>query len=111
MGTINTQYLTQPEINTLKKHIFVYYIEPMNSVGVYLGRSKEEARKSILEEILDPLWEEGADVWNGTIDILSAISIWTWDEYQEIQGFNISDRLLEVANFTDDEEEINDEES
>lgn len=111
MGTVNTKYLTQPEINALKKHIFVYFIEPMNSVGVYLGRNKEEARKSILEEILDPLWEESANVWNGTVDILSAISIWSWDEYQELQGFNVSNRLLEVANFSDIEGEFENEEN
>ena len=62
-----------------------------------------------MEDVLDPLWEKEADVWNGTVDIMSAIAIWTWDEYQEMQGFNISDRLLEVYAMDNEEEGDNEE--
>lgn len=30
------------------------------------------------------------------INIFNSVEIWTWKEYQEIQGFNVSSRLLEI---------------
>lgn len=37
----------------IKSKILVYNIEPFNSIGIYIGESKEEALKSITSEIWD----------------------------------------------------------
>lgn len=30
------------------------------------------------------------------IDIFNSVEIWTWEEYQEQQGFNVAEGLLEI---------------
>ena len=84
------------EIKNIKSKIFVYNIDPFNSIGIYIGESKEEALKSITSEIWDdvnPEFYEKARL----VNIIDAIGIWTWEEYQEQQGFKVSERLLEIT--------------
>ena len=83
------------EIKNIKSKIFVYEIKPFGSLGIYIGENKEEVLKSINSEIWDdvvPTFYEKAR----PINIFNAIDIWTWEEYQEKQGFNVSERLLEI---------------
>lgn len=116
--------MTADQIFMLRNHIFVYHIEPFDSLGIYLGDSKEEAMESIASEIwdgvdferlLNPSMEDRLKVLEDMGDlcpdyirdrvlneplkpfnIYDAITIWTWDEYQKEQGFDVSMRLLEI---------------
>lgn len=117
--------MTLEDIMRIKSKIYVYYIRPLDSLGIYLADSKEEALKSITSEIWDNVdWDklqnpsaddreaavkeylgEGlsdAQISNlmepeRPINIYNAIELWTWEEYQEKQGFAVSDRLLEIT--------------
>ena len=84
------------EIKNIKSKIFVYNIEPFNSIGIYIGESKEEALKSITSEIWDDVNPEFYEKAR-PVNIIDAIGIWTWEEYQEQQGFKVSERLLEIT--------------
>ena len=83
------------EIKNIKSKIFVYEIKPFGSLGIYIGENKEEALKSINSEIWDDV-DSAFYEKSRPINIMDAIGIWTWEEYQEKQGFNVSERLLEI---------------
>lgn len=95
--------MNKDELKEMKKHIFVYHIVPFDSMGIYIAENKEEALKSLAQELWDDVdWERlqmieklGKD--RKLINIMNSIELWTWEEYQEQQGFNISERILEIV--------------
>ena len=82
------------KIENLKKHIFVCHIKVFDSLGIYIGESKEEAFESLAKELcLDvPLEVVGMD------KIAELFDIWSWEEYQEEQGFKNINGYLEIIN-------------
>ena len=117
--------MNKDELKEMKKHIFVYHIVPFDSMGIYIAENKEEALISLSQELWDNVdWERlqnpseeeikqhiedmfGTDYSEQIIEklgkdrkkinIINAIELWTWEEYQAQQGFNISERILEIV--------------
>lgn len=87
--------MSPEEIRNIKSKVYVYYIEPFDSLGIYIAENKEDALKSITSEIWDDVEPEFYEKAR-PINIMDAIEIWTWEEYQDKQGFKVSDRLLEI---------------
>lgn len=82
-------------VKEMQEHIFVYNIIPFDSLGIYLADSKEDAMEKISHEVWDNV---NPTFYNQvSVNIFNAIEIWTWDEYKEMQGFNVSERLLEIT--------------
>lgn len=89
--------MTKEEIKDIKSKIFVYHIKPLDSLGIYIGDNKEEATLSLLKNIWDDVDPEFYEI-SEPINIIGAIDVWTWEEYQEVQGFAVAERILEICN-------------
>ncbi len=112
------------QLASIKNNIFVYNIIPFDSVGIYIADSKEDALENISKDLWDDIdWESyhsnydknAIEVLKGfgfsddviakhmqnkthrPLNIYDAVKIWTWEEYQKMQGFNVSERLLEIV--------------
>lgn len=113
--------MLKEKIESIKKNVFVYHIIPFDSTGIYIAESKEDAFASIskdlwndvdwnglqnpskenVENILEEMGlpvdiaDKVLEQPRKPINIFNSVEIWTWEEYQEMQGFNVSSRLLE----------------
>ncbi|WP_044937863.1 hypothetical protein [Pseudobutyrivibrio sp. LB2011] len=112
------------QLSSIKKNIFVYNIIPFDSIGIYIADSKEDALENISKDLWDDIdWESYysnhdkrtiealkglgfsdeliakrmQDKKHRPLNIYDSIKIWTWEEYQKEQGFNVSERLLEIV--------------
>ena len=125
--------MTEKTAKLIKQHIFVYWSEAFGSMGIYIADSKEDAIRSINEDLWDKYdWEnydakakrpvsrdekleeliekygEGfrhiaeaiadnkiSDV--RAMDLRKAVEIYSLEEWQEKQGFLVSERLIEIG--------------
>jgi len=69
----------------IKRHIYVYKIQEIDSLGIYI--SETEMKEKALEMIREDLDAEKMSL---------SVTLWTWDEYKELQGFRVSEKILEI---------------